>query len=123
MSDLGIGSRAGRTYLCQMNYDARLVFLAEGLPIILDSARGFWAASRQLMAMSGTVRGAQNHAEEEAAKLIIVMDMVRCPKKLCAASRMGQMVKWCYRPSGSPDLCKRHFMETNAHRPSSRIRR
>jgi hypothetical protein len=37
----------------------------------------------------------RNHAEEEAAKVFIVMDMVRCPKKH-SASRMGVMVDWFY---------------------------
>jgi hypothetical protein len=36
-----------------------------------------------------------NHAEEEAAKILIVMDIVRRPQKLCA-SKLGPMVKWFY---------------------------
>jgi hypothetical protein len=34
-----------------MKHDEREAFLAEGLPIILDSANGFWAASQQLNTM------------------------------------------------------------------------
>jgi hypothetical protein len=36
-----------------------------------------------------------NHAEEEAAKILILMDIVRCPRRLCAA-KIGIMVKWFY---------------------------
>lgn len=38
---LDIGLRQARR-LCQMSHDKRLTFLAEGLPIILASAQGFW---------------------------------------------------------------------------------
>ena len=34
--------------LCQSPQQQRLDFIAEGLPIILDSAQGFWAASQKL---------------------------------------------------------------------------
>ena len=81
--------------LCQMSQSERLVFIAEGLPIILASAQGFWYASRKL---SGHVREAvvlARHAEEEAAKILILMDIVRCPGSL-VSSRIGDMVKWFY---------------------------
>lgn len=32
--------------LCQLPEKERLIFIAEGLPIILDSAQGFWKASQ-----------------------------------------------------------------------------
>ncbi|MGH6818386.1 MAG: hypothetical protein ACREC1_06395 [Methylovirgula sp.] len=79
MSDLDIGFGQAKR-LCQMKYNDRLAFLAEGLPIILDSARGFWVTSQQLSAMPREADVLRNHAEEEAAKILIVMDMVRCPK-------------------------------------------
>jgi hypothetical protein len=74
-----IGLRQGRL-LCQMKHDERLTFLAEGLPIILGSAQGLWAASQLLRTMPREADVLRNHAEEEAAKVLIVMDMVRCPK-------------------------------------------
>jgi hypothetical protein len=94
MSKPDIGLRQGKL-LCQMKHDERLAFFAEGLPIILDSARGFWAAAQQLSALPREADVLENHAEEEAAKILIVMDMVRCPQKL-GASKMGDMVKWFY---------------------------
>src|SRR5215203_2737606 len=41
-SKLDIGLRQGRI-LCQMKQGERLDFIAEGLPLIFESARGFWA--------------------------------------------------------------------------------
>jgi hypothetical protein len=34
--------------LCQLPERGRLTFIADGLPIILDSAQGFWKASQEL---------------------------------------------------------------------------
>ena len=81
--------------LCQMPQSERLAFIADGLPVVLASAQGFWQAASQL---DGQVREAvvlARHAEEESAKVLILMDMVRCPKRL-VSSRMGSMVKWFY---------------------------
>ena len=81
--------------LCQMQQAERLAFIADGLPIVLTSAQGFWGAASQL---KGQVREAvvlERHAEEEAAKVLILMDMVRCPSRL-VSSRIGSMVKWFY---------------------------
>lgn len=81
--------------LCQMRQAERIGFIADGLPVVLASAQGFWRAARQL---DGQVREAvvlARHAEEEAAKVLILMDIVRCPKRL-VSSRMGSMVKWFY---------------------------
>lgn len=95
MCKLHIGLGQGNV-LCQMKHDERIDFLAEGLPIILDSARGFWAASQQLSAMPREAKVLENHADEEAAKILILMDIVRCPQRLCG-SKIGLMVKWFYR--------------------------
>ena len=81
--------------LCQMPQAERLAFIADGLPIVFASAQGFWRAASQL---DGQVREAvvlERHAEEEAAKVLILMDMVRCPRRL-VASRIGSMVRWFY---------------------------
>ena len=81
--------------LCQMSQAERLGFIAEGLPLVFRSAQGFWQAA---CALDERVREAvvlERHAEEEAAKVLILMDMVRCPKKL-VSSRMGSLVKWFY---------------------------
>ena len=81
--------------LCQMQQPERLALIADGLPVVLASAQGFWRAASQL---DGQVREAavlERHAEEEAAKALILLDMVRCPGWLIS-SRMGSMVRCFY---------------------------
>jgi len=78
--------------LCTMSYSARLDFIAEGLPIILKSAQGFWNASRQLNRSPREARVLVGFAEEEAAKTLILLDIVRCPPAQ-VSSRVGRIVK------------------------------
>lgn len=78
--------------LCTMSYRARLDFIAEGLPIILKSAQGFWNASRQLDRSPREARVLECFAEEEAAKTLILLDLVRCPSTHLS-SRIGRIVK------------------------------
>ena len=78
-----------------MSHEKRLEFLADGLPIILDSAQGYWKASCQLKEQPREARVLQGHADEEAAKILILMDSVRCPKKIIS-SKIGNIVKWFY---------------------------
>jgi hypothetical protein len=47
---LQIGQKQAKR-ICEMSSADRLVFIAEGLPIILASAQGFWTASLTLQAM------------------------------------------------------------------------
>lgn len=81
--------------LCQMPQSDRLNCIAEGLPIILASSKGFWQAATELNKHVREAVVVARHAEEEAAKVLILMDIVRCPKRLLA-SRIGDMVKWFY---------------------------
>ncbi|WP_061276831.1 hypothetical protein [Komagataeibacter xylinus] len=78
--------------LCTMSYSARLDFIAEGLPIILKSAQGFWNASRQLNQSPREAGVLVGFAEEEAAKTLILLDIVRCPPAQ-VSSRVGRIVK------------------------------
>lgn len=81
--------------LCQMSHSERLAFIAEGLPVVLSSAQGFWQAASRMDGSGREAAVLEQHAKEEAAKVLILMDMVRCPKHL-VSSRMGSMVKWFY---------------------------
>ena len=81
--------------LCQMPQAERLEFIAEGLPIILGGAEGFWQAAGKLEENLREAVVLANQAKEEAAKVLILMDMVRCPTPLLA-TRIGEMVKWFY---------------------------
>lgn len=96
MANKSLGIGLGQAHrLCQMPHDKRLAFLAEGLPIILESARGFWEASRKLNGMPREAEVLEGFAAEEAAKILILLDAVRCPKKLIP-SKMGTIVGWFY---------------------------
>ncbi|WP_299614947.1 hypothetical protein [Pelagibius sp.] len=93
-SKLDIGLRQVRV-LCQMPQKKRLEVIAQGLPIILSSAQGFRQAS---LALKSNLREAEvlaGFAEEEAAKILILIDAVRCPTKILP-SRMGPIVSWFY---------------------------
>lgn len=81
--------------LCQMPQSDQLSCIAEGLPIILASSKSFWQAATELNKQVREAVVLARHAEEEAAKVLILMDIVRCPKPLLA-SRIGDMVKWFY---------------------------
>ena len=99
--------------LCQMGQRDRLAFIARGLPIVLRSARGFWEAASQLDDQVREAVVLERHAAEEAAKVLILMDMVRCPDEL-ASSRMGRMVRWFY-----SHLARLIYAEAVGWRPTS----
>ena len=70
--------------------------IAEGIPHIVASAEELGGASEQLFAAnefraSDIVKG---HAEEEAAKILILLDSVRCPPK---AKARAKILKGFYR--------------------------
>lgn len=122
-----IGTRqAHRLY--DMKFDARLKFIAEGLPLILDSALGFYRASHDLEKHPREAEVLMGFALEEAAKILILMDLVRCPKKL-VSSRLGKLMGWFYdhlarliyaevydwRPTDIADLSKGIHPHREAH--------
>jgi hypothetical protein len=76
--------------LCNMTRSAQLDLLAEGLPVTLRSAQGFWAGATQLVDHPREARVLEGFCEEECAKIMILMDLVRCPKKL-ASRRAGKL--------------------------------
>jgi hypothetical protein len=73
----------------------RLAFFAEGLPMMLASARGFWNAAQQLEDSRREAEVLIGFAKEEAAKILIIMDIVRCPPQR-VDGRIGEMLKWFY---------------------------
>jgi hypothetical protein len=95
MAKVNIGLRQAKL-LCQLPKKERLNLIGEGLPIILESARGFWRASGQLADNSPREADMlEGFAEEEAAKILILIDAVRCPSKLIA-ERIGDIVRNFY---------------------------
>lgn len=89
-SKVPYGNRQARA-LCTMSYKARLDFVAEGLPIILESAQGFWDAALQLKDSPREASVLEGFAEEEAAKALILVDLVRCPPAK-VSTRVGRIV-------------------------------
>jgi hypothetical protein len=85
------GNRQARS-LCNMAQEARLDFIAEGLPIILGSARSFWNAAKQLGENPREASVLEGFSEEEAAKALILLDIVRCPPAK-VSGRIGRVVK------------------------------
>ncbi len=80
---LQIGQRQA-SRICQMPAADRLAFIAEGLPIIHASALGFWSASAELKDKPREAEVIAGFAKEEAAKILILLDVVRCPDKRLA---------------------------------------
>lgn len=110
VKQLNIGLRQARR-LCQMPHEERLAFLSEGLPIILTSAQDFWQASCQLKDRFREAEVLKGFAEEEAAKILILMDAVRCPKPLID-SKIGKITGWFY-----DHLARLIYAETVCWRP------
>jgi hypothetical protein len=123
VSKLDIGLRQGRA-LCQMKHAERLDFIAEGLPLILESARGFWTASERLHDRPREADALEGHAEEEAAKILILLDIVRnreVPTKAVSGQNRNND-KVVLRSSRAIDLCEGDLMEGHARNTASRIR-
>lgn len=70
--------------ICQMSASDRLTFIAEGLPIIHASAMGFWSASAELGEKPREAEVLAGFAKEEAAKILVLLDVIRCPDKQLA---------------------------------------
>jgi hypothetical protein len=78
--------------LCQLGENERLTFIAEGLPLILRSAHRAWEAAKQIRISSGRESAIlEGVATEETAKILILIDAVRCPAKL-VPSKMNRFV-------------------------------
>lgn len=68
--------------LAEMPSAQRFDVIAEGLPIILESARELERASLMIDEMPRVANLLVGLADEEAAKVLILMDAVRCPEHL-----------------------------------------
>ena len=87
-----IGMRQLRK-LANLSFDARLALIADGLPIILRSAQDLVAAAESLVDHPRATEVLLRHGEEEAAKILILLDYVRCPPGL--SKRAAAMLDAC----------------------------
>lgn len=94
MSKVNIGMKQARR-LAELSAKDRWKFLAEGLPLIHDSSFGFWSAANALLEQPRESEVLKGFAEEEAAKALILMDIVRCPSALLS-ERMRPVLGWFY---------------------------
>jgi len=81
--------------LTGMSYDDRIDFIAIGLPLILERAQKLYTDSQSLSNSPASEAILINGAKEEAAKILILMDIIRCPKKRIATD-IGKLMKWFY---------------------------
>lgn len=89
-----IGLRRGRV-LQNLSQSEQLDVIADGLPILMKSAEDLFEASKKLGERGRVAIMLQSHAAEELAKLLILIDIVRCPPKY-RQSRIGTMINWFY---------------------------
>jgi len=89
-----IGMKRGRV-LAQLSHARQLDIIAEGLPILLKSADELLTAAEALDDHSRAAAILIGQATEEVSKILILMDIVRCPPKL-RGRLVGQMFKWFY---------------------------
>lgn len=105
-----IGMKRGRI-LSGISQPRQLDIIAEGLPILLKSAAETLAASRALNDHPRAASILKNLAMEEVGKILILMDIVRCPPKL-RPSRIGQMMVWFY-----DHLARQIYVDAQGWRP------
>lgn len=122
-----IGLRQGKK-ICRMSHRERIKFISEGLPIIMESANSLMAAAQSLSSFPRESEILKGLAEEECAKILILLDIVRCPSP-AVENRINSMMKWFYshlarllyakcqglRPSTPNDLQKYIDAERRSH--------
>jgi len=84
-----------RRVLPNLPQPKQLDVIAEGLPILMKSAGDLLSASKALGEHHRAATILEGHAMEEVAKVLILIDIVRCPQKL-RPSRIGPMMTWFY---------------------------
>ena len=89
-----IGMKRGRV-LTNLSQPKQLDLIAEGLPVLMKSASDLLAASRVLGEHKRAAAILEGHAMEEMAKILILIDIVRCPPKV-RPSRIGSMMNCFY---------------------------
>lgn len=81
--------------LSKLSVAEQLSFVAEGFPIILSSATSYRTAALQIKNFPREASVLNEFAKEEAAKILILMDIVRCPDSLLDR-RLQKICGWFY---------------------------
>ena len=85
----------GAHVLANLSEKAQFDLIAEGLPVLMQSASSLFKASGELTNHPRSAAILKGHASEEVAKILILIDLVRCPSSL-RPSRVGEMIKLFY---------------------------
>lgn len=108
--DIGLGYAS---LIAHMPAAKRLAFIAEGLPLILESARSLMAATNTLKDFKREADILEGQAIEECAKMLILVDIVRCPPKV-VSSRVATMIRWFY-----DHLARRIYAKAQSWNPTT----
>jgi hypothetical protein len=90
MNSENIGLKQGKA-LANLTSSKQLDLIAEGLPVLMNSARELLEASRLLNGKDRAANILEGLAIEEIAKILILIDIVRCPSKI-RSSRIGPIL-------------------------------
>jgi hypothetical protein len=106
-----IGLRRGRV-IANLSQSEQLDLIAEGMPVLLASAEELFAASKEVAERPRVSRVLEGHALEEVAKILVLLDIVRCPPAL-RSSRIGPMMRWFY-----DHLARLIYVEAQSWKPT-----
>lgn len=110
-SSSNVGMKQARV-LASLSRERQFELIAEGLPLLLGSASDLLRASADLDRHPRAVEILRGHASEECSKILILMDIVRCPPGR-AAARIGPMIGWFYN-----HLARLIYVEAQAWKPT-----
>lgn len=89
-----VGMRRGAA-IANLTIGEQLDLIAEGMPILFNSAEELINSVGSLDKYDRTSSIIKGIALEELAKILILVDLVRCPEKI-RSSNVGKMMSWYY---------------------------
>lgn len=105
-----IGMKRGRI-LSNLSAGKQIKVISEGLPILMASASDLLEGAEKFNDDTRTKELLENHALEEIAKILILIDVIRCPKKI-RSQKIGKMMKWFY-----DHLARLIYVEAQKYKP------
>lgn len=99
--------------LANLSLDQQLDLICEGLPALMGSVQSLLDAAKELSDHPRSAAILSRNASEEIAKILILVDLVRCPNRL-RASKTSAMIKWFYN-----HLARLIYVEAQSWKPMS----
>ena len=81
--------------ICNMSYRKRIAFIGEGLPILIDSVQECYDSANLLLEKPRSREMLMGQSGEEATKIMILIDMLRCPEKRISRN-VKKLTSWFY---------------------------